>query len=92
MSVFLKFFSRGCIAASPSEAKNDGLVIHPCIGVCPDLMADFTEYPRPSRVSDLPTSIGGRGTLHDDDHQPHHCLLLVSWVKGVHKISFFCFL
>ena len=26
--------------------------------------------------------IGGCGTLHDDDHQPHHCLLLVSWVKG----------
>ena len=22
--------------------------------------------------------IGGCGTLHDDDHQPHHCLLLVS--------------
>lgn len=45
----------------------------------------------PQKLTD-PDWIGGCGTLHDDDHQPHHCLLLVSWVKGQRspRSGFFC--
>ena len=54
-------------------------ILHVCyMSVWGGFQSSPSEANRP-RLRDW---IGGCGTLHDDDHQPHHCLLLVAWVKG----------
>lgn len=50
-------------------------ILHVCyMSVWGGFQSSPSEANRP-RLRDW---IGGCGTLHDDDHQPHHCLLLVS--------------